>query len=103
MSSDASLQNSLAHFSDIGALWEAALDRYERVSGVRVQMLGGSNNLDAVLAQVHERSVSFEKYRHNNSKIDKFRSLVKESLEPILTLGEVVVNATKQVRYILTT
>lgn len=99
MSLNAHSQNSTNHFSDIGALWEAALDRYEQITGFKVQLIEGSNNLDAVLAQVHDKSALFERRRHDGSKIDKFRSLVKESLGPVVVLGEVVVQATKLVRY----
>ena len=100
MSGNTHPQHSSGQTSDIGALWQAALDRYEQVTGFKVQLLEGSNNLDAVLAQVQEKSSLFESRRHDTSKADKFRSLVKESLGPVLVLGEVVVHATKLVRYI---
>ncbi|KAF5716200.1 ankyrin repeat-containing protein [Fusarium globosum] len=50
-----------------------------------------------VLEAIEDKEEKFKWRRHDGSKIDKFRTLVKEALAPIQLIGDIVVNATKTV------
>jgi hypothetical protein len=84
--------------TDVGAIWKAAIDRYEKITKVKVESLSGTSNMDQILAEIQERETAFERYRHDGSRLDRFRTLVKNSLAPIQMLGDIVAHATKSVR-----
>ncbi|EMT70529.1 Ankyrin repeat domain-containing protein 50 [Fusarium odoratissimum] len=48
-----------------------------------------------VLDTIEDKEEKFKWRRHDGSKIDKFRTLVKEALAPIQLIGDIIVNATK--------
>lgn len=91
------LRTSNAHEDHISALWTAALARYETKTGVRLDSVREARSLEEVVSHIQENQARFEKRRHSGSKFDRFRDLVKRSLEPIEPLGRVVSHATKGV------
>ena len=86
--------------TDIGAIWNAAVDHYEDITDVKIGALAGSNSVQEILAQIQEREMKFRSHRHDGSKLDKLRTLVANSLTPIQLLGGIVAHATKTVRNI---
>jgi hypothetical protein len=84
--------------TDIGAVWKAALDRFEKITMVKIESLAGAANVDDILNEIHERETTFKDYRHDGSKLDKFRTLVSKSLDRIDKVGNMVALATSTVR-----
>lgn len=84
--------------TDIGAIWSAAVVRYEATTSVKVQSLAGPKSVDEILTDSKDKEKSFTSHRHDGSRLDKFRTLVKNSLAPIEMWGDIVTNATKSVR-----
>ncbi|TGO07453.1 hypothetical protein BTUL_0275g00150 [Botrytis tulipae] len=76
--------------TDVGAIWKAAIVRYEDITKVKIESAAKANNVDEILKNIREREDMFKGYRHDGSKVDKFRSLVSKSLDPIEKLGNVV-------------
>ena len=68
---------------DVGAIWRVAMDRYEEITTVKIESLTGVRNVDEILKDIREREREFKDYRHDGSKLDKFRTLVSMSLNPI--------------------
>lgn len=95
---DLHVESIIEPTTDVGAIWKAAIDRYETVTKVKIGSLSGTNNIDQILANIQKRQAKFERHRHDGSKLDKFRTLVKNSLAPIQILGDIVSQATKTVR-----
>lgn len=92
------LQTIDTYTADIGALWTEAMFRYETRTGVCLDSVGDARSLDEVLSHIQKSQARFEKRRHSGSRFDKFRTLVKRSLEPVEPLGRIVSQATKDVR-----
>jgi hypothetical protein len=84
--------------TEVAAIWKAAIDRYETITKVKIESLSEASNIDQILAAIQERQAKLERHRHDGSKLDKFRILVKNSLAPIQMLGDIVSQATKIVR-----
>lgn len=84
--------------SDVGTIWRAAIERYKRTAKVKLSSLSRTSNIDQILANIQKREERFNRRRHDGSKLDKFRTLVKNSLDPIEKLGNIVAQATKAVR-----
>ncbi len=93
-----SIRSKTAATTDIGAIWRAAIDRYEAITMVKIETLDGANNVDEILDEIHERGTKFKAYRHDGSKSDKFRSLLSKSLDPIEKLSSIVASAASTVR-----
>ena len=93
-----SIRSKIAATTDVGAIWKAAIDRYEEITMVKMETLAGANNVDEILDEIHERETKFKGYRHDGSKLDKFRSLVSKSLGPIEKLSNIVASAALAVR-----
>jgi len=83
---------------EFGAIWRVAIDRYEEITMVKIQSLAEANNVNEILNDIHERETKFKAYRHDGSKLDKFRTLVGRSLNPIEKLGDMVASAASTVR-----
>ena len=92
-----SVSSSTAAVTDIAALWRGAIDRYEAVAGVKIECLTKANNIDEILSQIQGSMASFKAHRHDGSKLDRFRSLVSRSLEPIEQLSKIVATAASSV------
>ncbi|KAH7480071.1 hypothetical protein FOMA001_g7651 [Fusarium oxysporum f. sp. matthiolae] len=90
------IQNN-SEVSDISLLWQSAIDRYKAITGKEVD-LKRTTNVQQVLDTIEDKEENFKWRRHDGSKIDKFRTLVKEALAPIQLIGDIIVNATKTVR-----
>lgn len=90
------IQND-SEVSDISLLWQSAIDRYKAITGKEVD-LKRTTNVQQVLDTIEDKEEKFKWRRHDGSKIDKFRTLVKEALAPIQLIGDIIVNATKTVR-----
>jgi len=84
--------------TDIGAIWKAAIDHYEEITKVKIESLAVANNVDEILEEIHGRETKFKGYRHDGSKLDKFRSLVSKSLGPIEKLSNIAMSAALTVR-----
>ncbi|KAH7216441.1 hypothetical protein BKA60DRAFT_65836 [Fusarium oxysporum] len=87
------IQNN-SEVSDISLLWQSAIDRYKAITGKEVD-LKRTTNVQQVLDTIEDKEENFKWRRHDGSKIDKFRTLVKEALAPIQLIGDIIVNATK--------
>lgn len=72
---------------DVGALWKDALEQCERVSGTRIEQLAEANDVESFLSKVNDKETIVTLFRHDDSRMDKFRSLVRQSLGPIDLLG----------------
>ena len=83
---------------NFGAIWKVAIDRYEEITMVQMQSLAEANNVDEILNNIHERETKFKGYRHDGSKLERFRSLVRKSLSPIEKVGDMVASAASTVR-----
>lgn len=83
---------------EFGAIWKVAINRYEEITMVKIQSLAEANNVDEILNDIHERETKFKGYRHDGSKLEKFRTLVSKSLNPIEEVGDMVASAASTVR-----
>lgn len=84
--------------TDIGVLWTAALMRYEEITTVKLDSLDGVNSIDGILNEISSRETKFKTFRHSGSKIERFRSTVKNGLAPIEKLGSIAASAASTVR-----
>ena len=88
--------------TDIGAIWQEACKRYEEVTKASVSELEPVHDVEAVSNKIRSREQAFKGFRHDETKLDKFRTLVKRSLKPIETVGNIVASAASTViAYIL--
>ena len=92
------IESEADSITDLGTIWKVAMDRYEEITMVKIQSLAGANNVDEILNDIHERETKFKGYRHDGSKLDKFRMLVSKSLNPIEKLSDMVASAASTVR-----
>ncbi len=83
---------------DIGVIWGEAVVEFEKTTMVKIESLAGASNVDEILNDVRERETKFKGYRHDGSKLDKFRTLVSKSLNPIDKVGNMVALAASTVR-----
>jgi hypothetical protein len=83
--------------ADTARIWKAAVDEYERITGVRIQGLDGANSIEGILSKIENDEDKFRIRRHDGSKLDKFRTLVGQSLGPIEKLGSIINQAAKTV------
>jgi hypothetical protein len=83
--------------TDFSAVWKIAINRYEEIAMVKIQSLAGASSVDEVLSEIHDKEAKFKNFRHDGSKLDKFRTLIKKSLAPIEALSGMVVNSTSMV------
>jgi hypothetical protein len=84
--------------TDVGAIWREAIDRYEEITKVEIESLPRASNIDEVISETQKRDSTFRGYRHDETKLDKFRTLVKKSLSPIGKVGNMVASAASAVR-----
>ncbi|KAL7954774.1 ankyrin repeat-containing domain protein [Trichoderma compactum] len=79
----------------VADIWKEALDSYERVTGTRIDQLQRTTNIDEILSEIGARQSAFSLQRHNGSRLDRFRTIVSESLAPIEAANEIVSQAVK--------
>ena len=101
MSSNTHIQSVSGPSTDIGAIWDAAVLRYETTAGIKIQSLAGPASADNILINSKEREKQFTSRRHDGSRLDKFRTLVRKALGPIEMWGDIVTNATKTVKNLI--
>ena len=92
------IESEADSITDFSTIWKGAMDRYEEITMVKIQSLAGANNVDEILNDIHERETKFKGYRHDGSKLDKFRMLVSKSLNPVEKLSDMVASAASTVR-----
>ena len=83
---------------DVGLIWDEAIHRYEATTMVKIESLAGARNVDEILNAIHERERNFKGYRHNGSKLDKFRTLISKCLNPIDKVGNMVASGASTVK-----
>ena len=84
--------------SDIQIRWKQAVIHYEALTGNPICISSDTQSISALWDEVSKMEIEFRNYRHDGSKIARFRSSVAQSLDQILQLGDVVAQATKAVR-----
>lgn len=65
---------------EFDAIWRVAIDCYEKITMIKIQSLVEVNNVNEILNDIHERETKFKAHHHDNSKLNKFRTLVNKSL-----------------------
>ena len=94
----AALELPVESKTDVGALWKAAISRYEKITMVKIQSLAGADNVDEILMHIHDKEKKFTAHRHDGSKTQRFRTLVSKVLGPIEKLSSIVGSAVSAVR-----
>lgn len=84
--------------ADIGTIWQTAINRYEESARVKIESLAGASSVDVILDDIREQETKFKGYRHDGSRLAKFRTLVARSLGPIEKVGDIVASAASLVR-----
>ena len=84
--------------TDLGAIWQEAVDQYEDATKVTIASLPPISNLNMVLNEIRTRETAFRSHRHNGSRLDKFRSLVSKSSKPIEVIGSMIASSASTVR-----
>ncbi|KAI4146689.1 MAG: hypothetical protein L6R39_003369 [Caloplaca ligustica] len=79
--------------ADIGTIWQTAINRYEESARVKIESLAGASSVDVILDDIREQETKFKGYRHDGSRLAKFRTLVARSLGPIEKVGDIVASA----------
>ncbi len=76
---------------DVSDLWNDALKRYKGIVGVDLQVKFTS--VDAMIAYGAEQMQGFHKFRHDQKKVDKLRSLFAANMSLIQTGAQQLVAA----------
>ncbi|KAK5309727.1 hypothetical protein LTR70_010039 [Exophiala xenobiotica] len=79
--------------TDVSDLWKAAIEEFEKTTKTKFDSIPRVNNVDDILKEVKARASSFQKVRHDEYELDKFRSLLARSLTPVEQLSKVVSSA----------
>ncbi|KAM0813893.1 putative Ankyrin repeat-containing domain protein [Seiridium cardinale] len=79
----------------LGSMWTTALAQYEELTGTRPSISDELESLEEFVKETAQMQAKFEKFRHDDSKHDRLRSLIARSLGPIQLLGNIVARATK--------
>lgn len=85
--------------SNFGSVWQEAIARYRQNTKLDLTSLARANSVDDILIEIGKNAQKFGKKRHDNSKLDKFRSLVSESLMPIQVMTDMVSSVLSDVSY----
>ncbi|KAI9040298.1 uncharacterized protein KD926_008388 [Aspergillus affinis] len=93
MTATSSPQPDTNRTTDVEEIWQTAICDYEAATGTSLDSLVRARTLEDVLREIKDKESKFEFKRHHGSKIDKFRTLVKKSLQPIEKLSEIAVHA----------
>jgi hypothetical protein len=84
--------------SDVGRLWEDALDKYYKDTKTNIKHLPQMKWSVGDIMEEQQRQVeSFNKYRHNKGLTDKFRSVVNKNSAVIQSVANNVANAASSV------
>ena len=85
--------------TNVGEIWEKALDRFQDDVALKLQGLVKAHSVEEILSEIHGKEASFRHWRHDDSKLDKFRARVSQSLEPVDALCKLGSSAVTSVRY----
>jgi hypothetical protein len=83
--------------TDMDEIWKDAIDEFENTAKVKIGNLSLANNVKAVLNETSDTRKDFEKFRHDDTKLDKFRKLVGNSLGLIEKIGGMIASAASTV------
>ena len=72
--------------------------RYEEITKVKIESLTRVDNADRIMEEIQGKETGFKGYRHDSSKLDKFRSAVSKSLGAIDKLSSILGPALSHVR-----
>ena len=75
------------------------MDRYEAITTIKLDSLASANSLEEILSDIREKDTTFRTFRHDGSRVDRFRSLVSKSLRPIEILSSITADAASSVRH----
>ncbi|KAL8716183.1 MAG: hypothetical protein Q9220_000088 [cf. Caloplaca sp. 1 TL-2023] len=78
---------------DFEDIWKAAIQRYEDITAVKLQSIAKATKLDDVLQVVHDKETKFKTFRHDGSRVDRFRGLLAKSLKPVEALAHLTASA----------
>lgn len=82
--------------TNVGSIWERALKSFES-DNPHLENLEKAHSVVEVLSEIRAKESSFKHFRHDKSKLDKFRTLVRKSLEPVDTLCNIGSSAASDV------
>ncbi|KAL4802472.1 hypothetical protein BDV18DRAFT_62038 [Aspergillus unguis] len=93
MAATSSPQMGTNYPTDVEEIWQTAIHDYEAATGASLNSLAKARTLEDVLGEIKDMESKFEFKRHDGSRIDRFRTLVKKSLQPIEKLSEIAAQA----------
>ena len=79
--------------TDMDEIWKDAIKEFEKTAKVKIESLTRATNIGEVLNETYKTKTVFEKFRHDNTKLDKFRTLVGNALSLIEKIGGMVASA----------
>lgn len=86
--------------SDIGRVWEDALDKYYKDTGTNIKHLPQMQwNVSAIRDEQERQVEAFNRYRHNQGLVDKFRTAISRNSKVILSVTKLVTNAASSVNF----
>ncbi|CAH0054414.1 unnamed protein product [Clonostachys solani] len=89
-------QLTLGAPSELGLLWERAIERYIQITGNNhIIAMRHSASIGGVLTEVEEMDKLFKHKRYGGSKLTRFQTLVSGSLAPIQRLGGIAAYASR--------
>lgn len=80
--------------SDIGALWDEALNTYAETSNVPIRSIVASHkNVVAILIQQQHELDTFKQFRHNKGKLDKLQTLFASNADYVQAAAKQIAGA----------
>ena len=79
--------------TDIALIWQEAIRRYEQITDQKISTLDPVTSVDGLLRQTRKTASRFRLHRHDNSKLDKLRTLIGKSLGTVEAVGNIVGSA----------
>ncbi|ORY68463.1 uncharacterized protein BCR38DRAFT_481948 [Pseudomassariella vexata] len=77
--------------SDVGALWRQALDNYQSESGLGMRNTTQIQwSIDAIKNDQEKEVTAFRKYRHNQSRVDKIRTMFVRNADIISIIASML-------------
>ncbi len=83
---------------EFDAIWRVVIDHYEKITMIKIQSLVKVKNVNEILNDIHERETKFKAHRHDDSKLNKFRTLVSKSLNFIKKLSDMIALIASMIR-----
>jgi hypothetical protein len=79
--------------TDISIIGNESIQQYEEITKTKIQTMQQASNIDEVMSQTRLRETAFSGYRHDDNRLDKFRTPIGKSLSPIDTIGNIIASA----------